>query len=178
VSAPEAVQAYWREQLRQPENQRAVLTSYGLVITAAISGFIVQQHFGARALPLSVLIIIGRCGAVAAAKYHPPADYHLLQAPALTRVLVETGSLADHEAVLEEFRQQHYRTYPRLHCRRLDRLWTGLHPRGRGVRGCTGRLHLAGSLRPFTNRGRQARLLAFSTGGREGRLAGDGDRAR
>ena len=43
MSAPEdAVLAYWREhreQLRQSENQRAVLTNYVLVITAAISGF-------------------------------------------------------------------------------------------------------------------------------------------
>jgi hypothetical protein len=51
----------------------------------------------------------------------------LLQARALTRVLVDTGALADHETVLEEFRQQHYRKYPRLHRIRLNRLWTGLH---------------------------------------------------
>jgi hypothetical protein len=132
VSAPEdAVLAYWREhreQLRQSENQRAVLTNYVLVITAAISGFVVQQDFGLRTLPLSVLIIIiGLYGAVAAAKYHERADYHLLQARALTRVLVDTGSLADHEAVLEEFRQQHDLKYPRLHRLRLNRLWTGLH---------------------------------------------------
>jgi hypothetical protein len=132
VSAPgDAVLAYWREhreQLRQSENQRAVLTNYVLVITAAISGFIVQQNFALRTLPLSVLIIIiGLYGAVAAAKYHERADYHLFQARALTRVLVETGALADHEAVLEEFRQQHYRKYPRLHRLRLNRLWTGLH---------------------------------------------------
>jgi hypothetical protein len=132
VSAPEdAVLAYWREhreQLRQSENQRAVLTNYVLVITAAISGFIVQQNFALRTLPLSILIIIiGLYGAVAAAKYHERADYHLLQARALTRVLVDSGVLADHEAVLEEFRQQHYRKYPRLHRLRLNRLWTGLH---------------------------------------------------
>jgi hypothetical protein len=132
VSAPEeAVLAYWREhreQLRQSENQRAVLTNYVLLITAAVSGFIVQQNFGLRTLPLSVLvIIIGLYGAVASAKYHERADYHLLQARALTRVLVDTGSLGDHEAVLEEFRQQHYRKYPRLHRLRLNRLWTGLH---------------------------------------------------
>ena len=132
MSAPEdVVLAYWREhreQLRQSENQRAVLTNYVLVITAAISGFIVQQHFEARTLPLSVLIIIiGLYGAVTAAKYHERADYHLFQARALTRVLVDAGSLADHEAVLEEFRQQHYGKYPRLHRLRLNRLWTGLH---------------------------------------------------
>jgi hypothetical protein len=123
--------AYWREhreQLRQSENQRAALTNYVLVITAAISGFVVQQHFTLRTLPLSFLIIIiGLYGAVAAAKYHERADYHLLQARALTRVLVEAGVLADHDTVLTEYRQQHDRKYPRLHRLRLNRLWTGLH---------------------------------------------------
>jgi hypothetical protein len=132
VSSPEdAVLAYWhehREQLRQSENQRAVLTNYVLVIVAAISGFIVQQHFAIRTLPLSVLIVvIGLYGAVAVAKYHERADYHLLQARALTRVLIDSGALADHDSVLQEFRQQHYRKYPRLYRLRLNRLWTGLH---------------------------------------------------
>jgi hypothetical protein len=53
MSVPEdAVLAYWREhgeQLRQPGNQCAVLTNYVLVITAAISGFIVQQQSAATA---------------------------------------------------------------------------------------------------------------------------------
>ena len=127
----DAVLAYWqehREQLRQSENQRAVLTNYVLVITAAISGFIVQQHFAARTLPLSVLIIvIGVYGAVAVAKYHERADYHLFQARALTRVLVQAGALADQATLLEEYRQEHYRKYRRLHRLRLNRLWTGLH---------------------------------------------------
>jgi hypothetical protein len=55
------------------------------------------------------------------------ADYHLFQARALTRVLVDAGVLADHDAVLEESRQAHYRKYPRLQRLRLNRLWTGLH---------------------------------------------------
>ena len=50
MTTPEdAVLAYWkehREQLRQSENQRAVLTNYVLVLVAAISGFIMQQHLG------------------------------------------------------------------------------------------------------------------------------------
>jgi hypothetical protein len=47
VSVPEdAVLAYWREhreQLRQSENQRAARTNHVLVITAAISGFIMHR---------------------------------------------------------------------------------------------------------------------------------------
>lgn len=123
--------AYWREhraQMRQSENQRAVLTNFVLVITAGISGFVIQQHFAARTLPLSVLIVvIGLYGAVAAAKYHERADYHLGQARALTRVRAGSGALADLRPLLEESRQQHYAGYPRLHRLRLNHLWTGLH---------------------------------------------------
>ena len=66
-------------------------------------------------------------GALAVAKYHERADYHLFQARALTRVLMDAGALADHDAVLAEFRQEHYRRYPRLQRLRLNWLWTGLH---------------------------------------------------
>jgi hypothetical protein len=131
IPPEDAVLAYWkehREQLRQSENQRAVLTNYVLVIAAAVSGLVVQQHFSLRTLPLSVLIVvIGLYGAVAAAKYHERADYHLFQARALTRVLIDAGALANYDVVLDQFRQTHYGKYPRLHRLRLNWLWTGLH---------------------------------------------------
>jgi hypothetical protein len=131
MTPEDAVLAYWREhrdQFRQSENQRAVLTNYVLVIAAAVSGLIVQQGFKLRTLPLSILItVIGLYGALAVAKYHERATYHLLQARALTAVLVDSGALADHDAVLETFRQRHYAQYPRLHLLRLHWLWTGLH---------------------------------------------------
>ena len=65
-AAPDAgrgaqLRAYWqehREQFRQSENQRAVLTNYVLAIAAAISGLVVQQDFKLRTLPLSVLISV------------------------------------------------------------------------------------------------------------------------
>lgn len=123
--------AYWkehREQLRQSESQRAVITNYILLIAAAISGFVVQQHFAAHTIPLSILIaLIGAYGGLAAAKYHERADYHLSQARALTRVLVEEGGMSDSRDILDEFRQTHYRKYPRLARIRLYWLWTGLN---------------------------------------------------
>ena len=127
----DAALEYWREhreQFRQSENQRAVLTNFVLVIVAALSGFIVQEHFQVRTLPLSVLIVaIGCYGALAAAKYHERADYHLHQARALTQVLVDAGVLADHDAVLEQARLAHNHRYPWLYRVRLHWLWTGLH---------------------------------------------------
>jgi hypothetical protein len=132
MTAPEdAALAYWkehREQLRQSENQRAVLTNYILVIAAAVSGLVVQQRFGLRTLPLSALVaVIGVYGALSVAKYHERADYHLSQARALTRALINAGALADNQAILDEFRQDHYRKYPRLHKLRLNWLWIWLH---------------------------------------------------
>jgi hypothetical protein len=131
MTAPEnAVLAYWsehRSQLRQSESQRAVLTNYMLAIAAAVSGFVVQQHFRTQTLPLSVLIVLtGLYGALAAAKYHERANYHLSQARALTEVLVQSGDLTNNDVIMGRFRSDHYQKYPRLSRIRLHWLWTGL----------------------------------------------------
>jgi hypothetical protein len=127
----DTVLAYWREhreQLRQSESQRAVLTNYVMVIVAALSGFIVQQQLKATTLPLAILmVVIGLFGAITVAKYHERADYHLGQARALTRALVDLGALPDGKAELDASRGVHYGKYRRLHRLRLHRLWTGLH---------------------------------------------------
>lgn len=126
-----ALVEYWRdhrEQMRQSESQRGVLTNYVLLIAAAISGFVVQQQFSLRTVPLSVLTMaIGLYGAVSAAKYHERADYHLSQARALTRVLAQSGVLPDASAALEDARQAHYGKYPRMSRLRLNWLWISLH---------------------------------------------------
>jgi hypothetical protein len=126
-----AVVAYWSEhraQLRQSESQRAVLTNYVLAVAAAISGLVVQQRFRAQTLPLSALVVlIGLYGALATATYHERANYHLSQARALTRALVQSGNLPDNEALLDQFRDQHTQKYRRLYRVRLHWLWTGLH---------------------------------------------------
>lgn len=132
MTAPEdAVLAYWNEnraQFRQSESQRAVLTNYVLAIAAAISGLVVQQHFKLLTLPLSILVVlIGLYGALAAAKYHERANYHLSQARALTQALVKSKDLPDNDPILSQYRTQHYQEYPRLSRLRLHWLWTGLH---------------------------------------------------
>ena len=127
----DATLAFWSEhrlQFRQSESQRAILTNFVLVIAAGISSLVVQQHFRPRTLPLSVLIVgAGLYGALAAAKYHERATYHLGQARALTRALVRSGELPDHRDELGRFRDKHYREYPRLSRIRLHWLWTGFH---------------------------------------------------
>ena len=133
MAAPDnAVVAYWAEhraQLRQSESQRAVLTNYALALAAALSGLVVQQRFRIPTLPLSVLVVlIGLYGALAAAKYHERANYHLSQARALTRALVQSGDLPDNEALLEQVPR---RARPQVPVAvpgvRLHWLWTGLH---------------------------------------------------
>ena len=72
-------------------------------------------------------MVVGLYGALAAAKYHERATYHLGQARALTQALVGSGDLADHHDKLDRFRDDHYREYPRLSRIRLHWLWTGFH---------------------------------------------------
>ncbi|MFJ2823930.1 hypothetical protein ACIO7M_22855 [Streptomyces toxytricini] len=87
-TSEEAIRAYWkehREQLRQCETQRSTLTNLLRVVTAALSGLIVQQKFTLNALPLCLFVATtGGYGAVAVAKYYERASYHLTQARALT----------------------------------------------------------------------------------------------
>ncbi len=127
----DTVLAYWnehRQQLRQSENQRSVLTNYILVIVAALSGFIVQQGLRPATIPLSCLIVvIGGYGALTAAKYHERAEYHLSQARALTQTLRDLGALPADHAQLDAARAAHYGRYRLLHRLRLHGLWTGLH---------------------------------------------------
>ncbi|MFD5123632.1 hypothetical protein [Streptomyces sp. NPDC058385] len=126
----EAIRAYWkehREQLRQCETQRSTLTNLLLVITAALSALIVQQKFTLNVMPLCLFVAMtGAYGAVAVSKYYERASYHLAQARALTRDLVELGALGSDEGLVRA-REAHYRRFPRLHRIRLHRLWVALH---------------------------------------------------
>lgn len=126
----DTVLAYWnehRQQLRQSENQRAIMTNFVLAITAALSALIVQQKFSTATVPLGAFItIVGIFGALISAKYHERATYHLSQARALTTTLKELAVLGD-ETALNEYRRRHYDAFPRLHQLRLHALWTGLH---------------------------------------------------
>ena len=131
MAEADAVLAFWSEhraQMRQSEDQRATLTNFVMVIASALAGFIVQQHLQLRTLPLALLIAgIGGYGAVAVAKYHERADYHLGQARVLAKTLVGLGALPADETRLDEQRTAHNAKYPRLHRLRLHLLWTGLH---------------------------------------------------
>ncbi|MEW2310061.1 hypothetical protein ACIOGT_27875 [Streptomyces microflavus] len=129
-TSEEAIRAYWkehREQLRQCETQRSTLTNLLLIVTAALSGLIVQQKFTLNVMPLCLFVAMtGVYGAVAVAKYYERASYHLTQARALTRDLAVRGVLGSDEG-LARARAAHYREFPRLHRIRLHRLWVGLH---------------------------------------------------
>jgi len=126
----DVVLAYWqehRQQLRQSESQRAVLTNLVLVITAGLSGFIVQRDFARNTLPLAILIVLlGLYGALSAAKYHERAVYHLTQARALTATLRTLGALGEDQNIVAA-REAHDSAYPALNRVHLNWLWTGLH---------------------------------------------------
>ncbi|MEU8240145.1 hypothetical protein AB0C07_18015 [Actinoplanes missouriensis] len=130
AESSDVVLAYWnehRQQLRQSETQRATMTNFVLVITAALSGLIIQQRFTAATISLGILItVFGLFGAVIATKYHERAAYHLSQARALTTTLKEINVLPDTPTIVE-FRHTHYDAYPIMHRIRLHWLWTGLN---------------------------------------------------
>jgi hypothetical protein len=59
-------------------------------------------------------------------KYFERASYHLSQARALTKELVERGVLGSDQKLVEA-REEHYRRFPRMYRIRLYRLWVVLH---------------------------------------------------
>jgi hypothetical protein len=126
-----ALLAFWkehREQMRQSENQRATLTNFTLVITAAMAGVMGQQNFSARTWPLAVFVlVIGAYGALAVAKYYERANYHLHQARVLARELAKLGALPDARGELESARQIHGARFRVLARLPQHRLWTALH---------------------------------------------------
>ena len=133
----DTVLAYWkehREQLRQSETQRSVLTNFLLIIVAALSALIVQQRFSLTSLPLSIFIVLMGCyGCITTAKHYERANYHLSQARALTAILSEAGVLGP-EDPLDEARRTHLEAFPILgrvrlqaHPNRGCRSW-GLKP--------------------------------------------------
>jgi hypothetical protein len=129
--ATETTLAYWREhreQLRQSESQRSVLTNVVLVVSAGLTGFVAQQGMAAAMAPVAALIaVVGGYGALAVAKYHERAEYHLMQARALTSALVAIGELPDHGPALDVARLEHYRRHRMSSRLRLHWLWTALN---------------------------------------------------
>jgi hypothetical protein len=78
-------------------------------------------------MPLCIFVVLtGLYGTVAVSKYYERASYHLSQARALTRDLVERGALGTDDRLVQA-RSDHYRSFPLMHRIRLHLLWMFLH---------------------------------------------------
>lgn len=114
--------------MRQSENQRATLTNYVLILTAAMTGLITQQQFAAHTWPVAGVIAgAGLYGALTCAKYQERASYHLHQARVLTRALIDHGALPDLNEALTTARTRHARQHRWTSRLRLGRQWITLH---------------------------------------------------
>lgn len=124
----------WREQrdqARQCEDQRAVMTNIVLVLASAGLGLIVQHGFRDRAMLLVTvaLVLLGAYGAIASLKYRERYSYHNAQAKALFRRLdglYPALHLEEDRAEAIEYHRNRKR-FAKLYPLRLGRLWVGLH---------------------------------------------------
>lgn len=123
---------FWREQrdqARQSEIQRAMMTNIVLVIAAAGIGFVVRQGVTDRSnLPVTAgLMFLGLFGALASAKYRERFAMHMHEAKLMRRRLdalhPELGLEADRQAA----RTRHQGKHRVLYQVRLHQLWTSLH---------------------------------------------------
>lgn len=128
---PATMLGFWkeqREQLRQSENQRATLTNYVLVLAAALTGLVAQQHFARGTWPAAAFLIgMGLFGALMCAKYRERAGYHLSQARALTAAVIAAGNLPELGEALAQARDAHAARHRWMLRVRLGWMWIGLH---------------------------------------------------
>lgn len=124
----------WREQrdqARQCEDQRAVMTNIVLVLASAAIGLIVQRGISGQIMLLvSVpLMLLGVYGAITSLKYRERFAYHHAQARALMhrldKLYPDLHLEEDKAAAIE--RHGKLERYARLYPVRLGRLWVGLH---------------------------------------------------
>jgi hypothetical protein len=124
----------WREQrdqARQCEDQRAVMTNIVLVLASAGIGLVVQHGVRDRAMLLvSVsLVLLGGYGAITSLKYRERFAYHNAQAWVLLHRLdglYPALHLEEDKANAIEFHSKR-KAYAKLYPIRLSRLWVGLH---------------------------------------------------
>jgi hypothetical protein len=124
----------WREQrdqARQCEDQRAVMTNIILVLASAAIGLVVQHGMRDRTMLLVTiaLVFIGAYGAVTSLKYRERFAYHNARAKALLHRLDGLYPVLNLEKDKADAIEAHSnrKHYARLYPLRLSRLWVGLH---------------------------------------------------
>ena len=122
----------WREQrdqARQSENQRAVMTNIVLVLSSAGLGLIAQHGVYDRAmLIVSVsLIVLGGYGALTSLKYRERHELHITQARAMWRRLDALYPDLHLEEDWAASRARHRERYKVLYDLRLGYMWAALH---------------------------------------------------
>lgn len=118
----------WREQrdqARQSENQRAVLTGCFLACAGAAAGFTLQHGHDPKLLMITIpLVALGVIGTVASMKYYERFQMHMTEAQSLRRRLDELHPQLEIEGDWHRSRTEHGSRYTRLYHVRLHHLWT------------------------------------------------------
>lgn len=117
-----------REQARQIENQRAMLTNIVILVVAAGLGFVAQKGLQPSVLVVTLpMMLLGSYGALACMKYRERSALHCAQALSLrTKLGALYPSLSIERGWADTYRAQQAR-FPRLFRVRLYALWVALH---------------------------------------------------
>ncbi|MGW5736281.1 MULTISPECIES: hypothetical protein [Streptomyces] len=117
-----------RDQIRQIESQRAMLTNLVILAVGGALGFISQRGMATATLGITVpMAVLGAYGSVACLKYHERSKLHGAQAHQLRVRLFELHADLDIEDRWSRVFRDQRTTYPVLSRLRLYAVWVTLH---------------------------------------------------
>lgn len=116
------------QQARQAEDQRTAITNITLIIVPALIGFVSQQGFNTKALPLTILLIfLGIYGVIASQKLYERHCYFSDRSGLWRDKLDELHPNLKISQIRDEARFNHSKRFKRIEKIRLYSLWLMLH---------------------------------------------------
>ncbi|WP_326668445.1 MULTISPECIES: hypothetical protein [unclassified Streptomyces] len=117
-----------RDQVRQIEAQRALLSNLVIVVVAAGLGFIAHRGISTTILTITVpMALLGAYGVLACLKYHERSRLHGSQAHQLRLQLTELHPRIDLDAGWTQVFTEQRAQFPLLYRLRLYLIWVSLH---------------------------------------------------
>lgn len=113
-----------RTQARHTEEQRATITNFVILISAAIIGFFATKGVDKNSLMLAVLLVfLGVYGAIFCSKLYERWFFHIRRSREIREHIVDLHHDTEIRELLDSAVKKHKEEYPLLYKIRLHNLW-------------------------------------------------------